>query len=132
MNELFASLYESKPIGFYDPNFSQEVFNEYLYQKYGLVLLISTLVFVFFYYKVLDKPFLAKNSIWIIILLITILFNFGFLFVDSRMVLESAGFEFDGEYMSLAISNSLYSAILFVILSFIIKNFSVNNSKVPF
>ncbi len=132
MNELFASLYESKPIGFYDPTFSQQVFEEYLYQRYGLVLLISTLVMVFVYYKALDKPAFAKIVVWTIVLAVTALINFGYLLADSRAVLESAGFEFDGEYVSLAISNGIYTAILFVILSLIVKNFSISNSKVPF
>ncbi|GEM_PF-740027 len=132
MNDLFALLYESKPLGFYDPTFSQEVFNEYLYQKYGLVLFISTLAILFIYYKVLDKPFFAKFSIWLIVLLITVVINLVYVLIDSRIVLESAGFQFDGEYLSLATSNGFYCAILFVILSIIIKHFSINNSKVPF
>lgn len=132
MNELFSSLYESKPIGFYDPTFSQEIFSEYLYQKYGLVLMLSTLILVLFYYKVLDKPFFAKISIWTIVLIVTVIINFSFILVDSRIVLESAGFQFDGEYLSLAISNAIYCSILFLILSLILKKISINNSKVPF
>lgn len=132
MNEIFASLYEYKPVGFYDPTFSQEIFNAYLYQKYGVVLVISTLLIVLFYYKLLDKPSFAKISVWLIMLIIAVIINFVFLFVDARHVLESAGFEFEGEYLSLAISNGIYCAILFGILSFIIKYFSISNSKVPF
>ncbi|MGB7529560.1 hypothetical protein [Sphingobacterium cellulitidis] len=132
MNELFASLYEFEPIGFYNPNFSQEVFSAYLYQKYGLVLLISTLIFVFIYYKVLDKPFFAKFRYWFIVLIIIVSFNFAYLLIDCRTVMDAAGFKFEGEYVSLAISNGIYCSILFLILSLIVKNISINNSKVPF
>lgn len=132
MNELFASLYESQPFGFYDPTFSQEVFDAYLYQKYGLVLIISTLITVFVYYKALDKPSLAKIGIWISVLLITVLFNFGYSLVDSEIVLAAKGLEFDNEYTSLAICSAIYCAILFVILSLLVKKISINNSKVPF
>lgn len=132
MNELFASIYESKPIGFYNPNFSQEVFNAYLYQKYGIVLIISTLLTVLLYYKLLDKPKFSKISVWIIVLVFTVLINFGYLLVDSRTFLEANGFQFEGEYMSLAISNGIYCLILFVVFSLIVKNFSISNSKVPF
>ncbi len=132
MNELFALLYETKPIGFYDPTFSQEVFNAYLYQKYGLVLLISTVIAVFTYYKLFDKPFFAKKSVWFIALFATVLINFGYLLVDSRIILETAGFQFEGEYLSLAIVNGIYCALLFVIFSLIVKPLSISNSKVPF
>ncbi|MBE8712686.1 hypothetical protein [Sphingobacterium hungaricum] len=132
MNDLFASLYENGPVGFYDSNFSQEIFSQYLYQKYGLILFFSIFIFLGLYYKLMDKPRFAKIHYWFLVIIIVVVFNFSFLYIDAKTLFESQGFDFDGEYTSLAIVNSIYALLLFVLLSFGFKFISVNNSKIPF
>ncbi len=132
MNDLFAAVYENDFIGFFSSGFSEEIYNLFLYQKYGLTLIISVLLGVLLYYKLMDKPRFAKLLYWLIVLLVTVVFNFVFLFTDARSTLEVAGFNFDQEYLSLAVVNALYAVILFCLLSVIVKFFSINTSKIPF
>jgi len=132
MNDFFAAIYENDLIGFYAEGFSGELYNLFLYQKYGLTLLISVVVFVLCYYKLLDKPMFAKFIYWLLVLIVAVVFNFVFLRIDSEASLTSAGFSYDGEYLSLALVNALYAAIIFFVLSSIVKFFSVNTSKIPF
>jgi hypothetical protein len=132
MNDFFATIYENDFIGFFAPGFSEEIFGQFLYQKYGLTLLISVVVFVFGYYKLLDKPMFAKLIYWLIALIVAVVFNIVFLRIDAEASLTAAGFEFDGEYLSLAIVNGIFAALLFFVISIIAKFFSVNTSKIPF
>ncbi|MBP3942854.1 hypothetical protein J5U18_04630 [Sphingobacteriaceae bacterium WQ 2009] len=132
MNDLFAALYENNFIGFYSSGFSEEIFDEYLYQKYGVTLVISVSLLLCIYYKIMDKPRFAKLKYWVSALFITVIINFTFLWTNSEAILNAKGFSFDGEYMSLAFVNALYAAILFFLFSLVIKRLSVNNSKIPF
>jgi len=132
MNDLFASIYENEVIGFYSSGFSGDIYDLFLYQKYGLVLFLSVITLVFAYYKLMDKPKFAKILYWFIVLLIAVLFNFVFLLTDARAELTAAGFDYDGEYLNLAIINAIYAAILFFITSLAVKYSSVNTSKIPF
>ena len=132
MNDFFAAIYENDIIGFYSSGFSGDIFDLFLYQKYGLSLVLSVIALVLVYYKLMDKPKFAKLLWWFVILIIAVLFNFLFLKTDAQSILESAGFQYDGEYLNLAIVNAFFAVILFVLLSIIVKFFSVNTSKIPF
>lgn len=133
MNDLFATIYENGPFGFYSTSdFSQEVFNLYLYQKYGLVLVVSVIAFLLLYYKGIDKPRFSKLTYWFIVLTLTVVVNFFYLYVDCRIVLESKGYNYDEEFSSLATVNAVYTFLLFAVLSVAFKSISTNNSKIPF
>src|SRR5690606_13485660 len=132
MNNFFASIYELPVIGFYESTFSQAVYEAYLYQKYGIVLLITSLIMSAIYYKGLDSPRFANIAFWFLVLLLTVIINFLYLYIDAEASLSSTGFTFEGEYLSLSFTNGIYAAILFSFFSIIGKNFSVSNSKIPF
>ncbi|WDF67683.1 hypothetical protein PQ465_15385 [Sphingobacterium oryzagri] len=133
MNDLFATIYENGPFGFYSASdFSSEVYNLYLYQKYGLVLLVSVILFLFLYYKGMDKPRFSSLGYWCVILGITAIVNFFYLYVDSKVILESMGYDYNEEFSSLATTNAIYAVVLFILLAVGFKFISTNNSKIPF
>lgn len=133
MNDLFAAIYENGLFGFYSTSdFSQEVFNLYLYQKYGLILVISVILTLLLYYKGMDKPRFSKLSYWFLMLAFIVTVNFLYTFIDGKVVLEAQGYNYDEEYSSLATVQAIYSFLLFALLSCGIKFISVNNSKIPF
>ncbi|MFV0223153.1 hypothetical protein OBK16_11990 [Empedobacter falsenii] len=130
LNEFFASIYETFH---YSNEFSGDLYNENIYQLLGVVLLLSSILIPFFYYKIIDKVHLAKIFIWGIIVLIAVVFNFAFAYIYPSNLLVGLGMEYDSnDYLSLAIVNAILALILTIIFSLIFKNISTNTKKIPF
>lgn len=129
-NEFFASIYETFT---YSNEFSGDLYNENIYQILGFVLLLTSILIPFLYYKIIDKVHLAKLSIWIIVISISVIINFGFAYTYPNNLFVGLGIEYDSnEYLSLAIVNAILALILTVIISVLFKNISTNTKKIPF
>lgn len=131
LNEFFASIYETLH---YSNEFSGDIYNENLYQTFGIFLIISSLLFPILYYKIIDQVKYANKKAWLFIVIITsVILNFLLAYIYPNNILVSLGIEYDAnEYLSLAIVNSAFAVILTFIFSLVIKNFSTNCKKIPF
>lgn len=130
LNEFFASIYETFH---YSNEFSGDLYNENIYQILGVVLLLSSILIPFLYYKVIDKVHFAKLLIWGIVVLIAVVFNFAFAYIYPNNLFVGLGLEYDSnDYLSIAIVNAILALVLTFIFSLIFKNISTNTKKIPF
>lgn len=133
MKNFFANLYE---LAIRHSEFSNTVFKSEDYVWLGLFLIIIPLILALIFYKFWD-PSPTKTYKWIVFVVIL---SIILIFVASYYQLWTGSLEIDfanehpevGDYtLGLSLYNSLYSLIIIIIWSVIIKRFSINNSNNP-
>lgn len=139
MKEFFANIYEFGGFAYFDA-FSNDMYQHNLYFPIFIYLIITDVVFIGIYYKILDRPKLAKIYWWV---LIPVLFSsvISFLVAYSTVsnalssIYSEAGQQipnYSTELFSFACLNSIFAVVLTIIFSIIIKGLSTNLTKVPF
>lgn len=142
MNDFIASLY--------DPWFNYElykdlqdsVYNAFDFQKLGISLIITSLLFLFVFYKFWD-PVKKPRLKWIITLLLVGVFMFAIcyalLFNNSELLQYMGNYSGDGgepdpQYfiLQMAVISFLYGVVLSGLLSILVKYISVGNKHNPF
>jgi hypothetical protein len=130
MNDFFASFYEKF---YYATDFSLEMFERYLYQRYAVASILGALAFSLIYYFPLDRPKFAKRIVWLIMLLISSVISAVFLYNDCKGIFEDESLDFPSEaYSALAFGSFILTTLLFILLSLLLKKLSKNVSKIPF
>jgi hypothetical protein len=136
MNEIFANLYELWGVFYIETeNFSDQLYNYNIYTPIGWVLMISCVVWMLLYYKLIDHVNFARWFHWLMWLVFLCLINFGFAYYWSTTELD---FYFDGdapysgEYVNFSLVNVLYAAVFGIFLSLIFKRFAINTKTTPF
>ena len=133
MNDTFANLYEAL---LRHPQFSTIVFDGQDYIWLGLFMLGIPLLLTLIFYKFWD-PSPTKIYKWVIIVLLTIIVVFGISFYwlstgsleDSFINEEQGVLNFS---LTLSLDNAIYSLLIALIYSFLVKRFSINNTNNPF
>lgn len=139
MKEFFAQIYELGGFVYFDA-FSNDMYQHNLYFQIFLWLIATVLIFTVLYYKILDRPKLAKVYWWLLIPvlfsgIISFLTAYGIASNSLASIYSEAGQQipnYSTELFSFACLNSFFAAILTVVFSIIIKGFSTNLTKVPF
>ena len=139
MKEFFANIYELGGFAYFDA-FSNDMYQHNLYFQIFIGLIATVLIFTVLYYKILDRPKLAKVSWWILIPvlfsgIISFLTAYGIASNSLVSIYSEAGQQipnYSTELISFAFLNSFFAVILTVVFSIIIKGFSTNLTKVPF
>ena len=127
MNDFFASVYE---YFYYEPNFSQAVYTSGLYTLIGLGTFLIPLITCLIYYKVIDRPNLSNVFAWMLFGVAGSIAGYGFTHAVAYGSLSGL-YDFSIEYISLSLQSLWISAILYIILSLVIKNISINCKNVP-
>ncbi|MDQ1151921.1 hypothetical protein [Sphingobacterium zeae] len=130
MNDLFALFYEKF---YYETDFSLEMFDRFLYQKYAIIAIISAAVFSLVFYFLLDRPRFAKIGLWFILLTVASFVSAGYLYNDSKSIMERDNLVFSSEaYFGVAIGSFVLTLFVFFILSLFFRKLSKNLSRTPF
>lgn len=140
INDLLAPMYEY----FFNWNNYQILltclYDNNDYGKFGWLLLIMPLLLLVLFYKVWE-PLRRQRLMWLIIIIITAIIGYaattGIIYNNECILNELAaydGSQVDPEYFVFQISmiNVLYSLIVSLIFTIIIKRFSTHNSHNPF
>ncbi len=130
MNDLFALFYEKF---YYGTDFSLEMFDRFLYQKYAIIAIISATVFSLVFYFLLDRPRFAKIGLWFILLTVASFVSAGYLYNDCNSIMERDNLVFPSEaYFGVAIGSFVLTLLIFFILSLFLRKLSKNLSRTPF
>ena len=140
MNEIFANLFELWGVFYIETeNFSDQLYEYNIYTPIGWFLMISCVVWMLLYYKLIDHVNFARWYHWLIWLVLLCLINFGFAYYWSTTELEfhfqeANGGEppYSGEYVNFSLVIVLYTAIFGIIWSLIFKRFAINTKTTPF
>lgn len=140
INDLLAPMYEY----FFNWNNYQILltclYDNNDYRKFGWLLLIMPLLLLVLFYKVWE-PLRRQRLMWLIIIIITAIIGYaattGIIYNNECILNELAaydGSQVDPEYFVFQISmiTVLYSLIVSLIFTIIIKRFSTHNSHNPF
>lgn len=133
MKNFFANLYEFL---IRHPKFSQLVFDSEDYVWLGLYMILIPLILALIFYKFWD-PSPTKTYKWIImVLIVPILLVFGITYYQlwtGSLEIEfiNKNIEVGDFTLGLSLYNSLYSLIMAIIWTIIIKRLSINNSNNP-
>ena len=140
INDLLAPMYEY----FFNWNNYQILltclYDNNDYGKFGWLLLIMPLLLLVLFYKVWE-PLRRQRLMWLIIIIITAIIGYaattGIIYNNECILNELAaydGSQVDPEYFVFQISmiTVLYSLIVSLIFTIIIKRFSTHNSHNPF
>ncbi len=110
-----------------------------LYVTIGLTMFITSIVLPILYYKIVDKPQLAKLSVWLILALIHTAINtfvgFWLPYLDwdtgkmAKVVHDAIG---SGNCWGFGFANGIFAFIYFFLVSYLLKRFSTNSKTVPF
>jgi len=74
-NVFFAALYENIPGGYMD-DFSQILFDNYVYFRVGIWMLITSLIFMVILYYILNSPKLNNWFVWVLFLIANAIINY--------------------------------------------------------
>jgi len=130
MNDLFALLYEKF---YYETDFSLEMFDRFLYQKYAIIAIIIAVAFSLVFYFLLDRPRFAKIGLWFIFLTVASFVSAGYLYNDCMSIMERDNLVFPSEaYFGVAIGSFVLTLLIFFILSLFLRKLSKNLSRTPF
>ncbi|WP_343537349.1 hypothetical protein [Sphingobacterium thalpophilum] len=130
MNDLFAIFYEKF---YYETDFSLEMLDRFLYQKYAIIAIISAAVFSLLFYFLLDRPRFAKIGLWLILLGVASFLSAGYLYNDCKSIMEQGNREFQSDaYFGVAIGSFVLTLLVFFILSLFLRKLSKNLSRTPF
>lgn len=130
MNDLFALFYEKF---YYETDFSLEMFDRFLYQKYAILAIISAAVFSLVFYFLLDRPRFAKIGLWFILLTVASFVSAGYLYNDCKSMMERENLDFQSNaYFGVAIGSFVLTLLVFFILSLFLRKLSKNLSRTPF
>jgi hypothetical protein len=152
MKDIFASLYELMK-SFYGSDLADHLYGmdekgdltrNALYNTVGILMLLSTVVIVVFYYLFLNTYLntarYSKGSWWTGMFLLCLGFNFfmGFYLpyldkdngnIVNVKIAEAVG---NQQFIGFGFANLIWSLMLFLILSFLVKRVSTNASTTPF
>lgn len=128
MNEFFASIYEEL---YYEPAFSQAVYQFDLCSVIGIVNIIIPLAFAFLYYKIVDRPNFANVVTWFIFGVIGAVVNLAATYGILVSALSSS-YDFGHEYFGLSKHTAWIALVLYILYSFLFKRISINSKNIPF
>jgi hypothetical protein len=138
MNEIFASIYEAGGLFYIEfEDFSNQLYNYEIYTPIGWVLILSSLIWMFLYYKI-DHVNFSRWYHWLIWLAILCAINFVFAYYWSVKELtlhfEEEGIQmpYSGEFVNFSLINVLYAIVLGILLSLMLKKIAVNTKTTPF
>lgn len=123
---VFSNLYELIS----GANQSIPEYAEEVYDNVGVPTIIIVAIITAIFYVLLGrwKPIFFKTGHWIFTLLLTTIIAGVFAFASAMKVIGEA----DSYMFRFSLMNSILSAILFVILSIILKRLSIFAKRTPF
>ncbi|NJY62540.1 hypothetical protein HC174_07175 [Salinimicrobium sp. CDJ15-81-2] len=139
MKDLVANFYELWG-GAYLGSFSDQMYDNDLYFSVAIYSILVALVLTIAYYYVIDRPGTAKISIWALNLLVGGILSTIIAYVSANNDLteifaaigEPVPTSFSSDMLVFALINAMWTVLLMVLLSFILKWKSPNSSYVPF
>lgn len=118
---------------YYQTDFSLEMYDRFLYQKYAIIAIIFALAISLLYYFVLDRPRFAKVSFWLTLAAVSALGSALFAYSNSHSLFVNEGLEFpDAAYFGIALANFVMTLLAFFLLSLGLRKLSKSLSKTPF
>ncbi len=145
--DFFAPLYEGLFIGVYGDylgqhlyGFDGEGFNDpSLYIPCGFITYFTPLALVLLFYYLINSPRFNRWYHWLIFLALSAIIcfavSYGWVYADydqGYMAESIAQYIEPGQLIAFGMVNALYGIILFVLFSFILRNWSANCSTTPF
>ena len=137
MTQVFASIYELGNL-FYFPGFSDDMYENDLYMTIGWFMIVSSLIWMIIYYIVIDHPKFARWYHWLLWVAALALINFGFAYYWTTTELEFIYEEMDqivphsSEFANYSIVNALWSMVLGLLLSPLLKLRATSTRRTPF
>lgn len=122
---IFSTLYELV-IG---ENYNYTEYRGSIFSSVGILSFIISVVIALIFYVGLGrwKPVFHKITHWLITILVVVIVGFGLAFNIANGVLVHV----DGYLIQFALFNSIYSALYFIIFSFVFKRFSIYSKRTP-
>jgi len=137
MNDFFAEIEEVFGYGYLD-SFSNDLYENNIYTILGLSLLISSFVWMFIYYYIVNHPKISNIKGWLIWVLVGAFINFTITYILSFNDLSNVYFinqkpmNYTNEFSILSLINFIWSIIFSFLFSIILKLKSSNASQTPF
>lgn len=142
MNDFFASLYEGfNPVNlFYIEYFSDDLYQSGIYPTMGFSMIFITTILILLYYFLLSNFSKLYTTIsWLIYMLIIAVINFILAYIlaqnaidDFYSTSEEGHTYIFSDFFQIGMVNAIYTIILGLVLSIIVKSFSVQARKTPF
>jgi hypothetical protein len=123
---MFQKIYELLCGQNNDPTYATNI-----YPSVGLFTLIFALVFVLVFYIALGrwKNIWYTRIHWTITIILFAALSFGFGLIQAKG--ETGADSFDSFMVKFGLINALYAVIYFVLLSFLLKRFSIYSKRTP-
>ena len=141
MDGFFANMYELFGLFLLGPNgqFSQDMYTNGFYNPIALWMFITVAVFVILYYFVINHARLSKSGWWILWGVVLSLINFGIAWglADSQLfnlydsMQQQMPYYAMTEFFPFSCIAFFWSFFYYLILSVIVKRFSVNCRHTP-
>ena len=127
-----ADVYECDLL-YYEPEFSNEMYNQGLYNLAAIIALVTCWGVGILYYLVLEHAFTCDRWYhWLISIVIVLALapTVTFYTIDDNM--QERNLDFLLQEQNFAIASLGVSFVLYMIVCFALKGLSLNNSKTPF
>ena len=125
-----ADIYEML---YYEPEFSNEMYNQGLYNLAAIITLASCWGVGILYYLVLEHVFTCDRWYhWLISIFIVLALAPTVAFYNIDGFMQERNLDFMLQEQNFAIASVGVSFVLYMIVCFALKSLSLNNSKTPF
>ena len=135
LNLFFATWYELLA---YFAGFSDDLYNENLYLHIGLYMVFIPVAVLTLYYYAVNSVTFNKWWHWLILVIILALINFGLAYrityIELSYLYEQQNSElpYSSEFVSFALINLIWTIVVSIVWSFLIKWGSKNCKRTPF
>jgi len=129
MNSLFAKMFEL----LYASQMTADLYDFNLYGFCGIVMLVVSILFCVGFYFIFDKARYVGFLPWFLAFLTTIITIMLISIFYSRSTLGKEGLDYPfTEYLYFSAIVALYGAVIFFLLSLLVKRFRTNLAHSPF
>lgn len=115
---------------YYNSEFSNEMYNENMYFVVASATALVCWIIPVLYYLIIDR--FDRWYHWLIAMVITLVCTPIITYTYPDSIFSEMNFDFSAQLINFAIVNVIVTLVLFLIVSFSVKNLSLNCSSTPF
>lgn len=123
-----SAIYE---LGYYQNEFSNEMYNENLYLPMALVTTLVSWVMAALFYYIINSVSFSRWYHWLVMLVISSILSAVVDYAYADHVLSGMGFDFESQLFSFSLFNFVVALVIFVLASFAIRWWSSNCRHTP-
>lgn len=119
-------------VKFFDGGYSNELYNQGLYQIFVMIVTGVSWAVCIIYYYVIDSVKFDRPQHWLIMLLVSTLASVASCFAYNQSVFVEYNLSYTEEMVQMALCHAMFAVIMFVVATFAIRAWSSNCRHSPF